>query len=120
MSVKNILAVSSDRYLLVQHSRNELLRHVGHKVTSTANIAEALQFLANDKFDLVLLCHSLSGGERDQLLAATRNGKPHVPVILLYARHRSDVGPGITEADCEPESFLKAVDGLSNPQPEFE
>lgn len=78
-----ILNVGQDVSLL--STRHMLLQSAGYIVESTSSIARAFNRLRDGDFDLVVVCHSLSEGERTNLTNSIRETGSAIPVIFVSA-----------------------------------
>jgi CheY-like chemotaxis protein len=104
---------------LVQHSRDELLRREGYRVTSTSDIREALNSVAKTRFDLVLLCHSLDDGDRKKLVALVKETTPQTPVVILYAGLEPKRASSL-HARSDPQSMLETVGNVLGTHPRLD
>ena len=77
-----ILLVEDDRGIVT--NLTEFLSKEGYEVKSASGQKDALQFVKNEKFDLVLLDISLSDGNGFSLCKAIKSDY-HIPVIFLTA-----------------------------------
>lgn len=78
-----ILNLGKDVSLL--STRHEVLRSAGYIVETTSSIARALKSLREGDFDVVVMCHSLSEGERTYLTNCIRETGSTIPVIVVEA-----------------------------------
>ena len=82
-SIPSILCVGEDPELL--KTRAMLLKRLGVEVKCTTGITEALEDVAIEHFDLIVLCHSLKRGDNAAIADATCKQKPP-PLILQITR----------------------------------
>lgn len=106
-----ILNLGHDPALL--STRHMVLQSAGYLVESTSSIARALRSLREGDFDLVIVCHSLSDGERTYFAESIRETGSAVPLIFVSAGnapsdHRSaNVSSG--SESCELLRNIEAV-----------
>ena len=67
---KHILSVSYDESLLL--TREMLLRDPGYEVTPARGLTEALESCKEDKFDLILVCHSIPRKDKQAFMRKVR------------------------------------------------
>ena len=80
--MKRILLVEDDKGIVT--NLTEYLSKEGYEVKSASGQKDALQFVKNEKFDLVLLDISLSDGNGFSVCKAIKSDY-HIPVIFLTA-----------------------------------
>ena len=78
MPERKILCVSFDK--TVSDSRCAVLTQAGYVVTAITSTEEALQMLAREKFDLVVIGHRFPKGNKHEL-AMKAKGK--IPIVLV-------------------------------------
>lgn len=77
------------RILLVDDNENGLkarkaiLEELGYKLTAMSDPAAAAEAAASDKFDLIITDHKMPRMKGTDLIAAVKQAKPEMPVILL-------------------------------------
>lgn len=103
-----ILSVSYDCALM--SSRSMLLRHTGFQVEDVHSRSQALKSARSDRFDVLLICHTLPEADRKHLIAAVRERRPDMPILCIT---ESDYFPANLE-NCRvvlsaPEELLAAV-----------
>lgn len=80
MPERKVLCISFDK--TVSDSRSAILRQGGYAVTAITSAEEALQLLAREKFDLVVIGHRFPKTNKQELAAQAREqGK--IPVLLV-------------------------------------
>jgi DNA-binding NtrC family response regulator len=80
-SVPIILSVSRDERLL--RSRQMVLESVGWQVVTTTVVVDALRWLAERDFDVVVLGHSIPAAERVSLAQKMKIIRPAVPIVMM-------------------------------------
>ncbi len=98
-----ILLVGADEMLL--QTRAEVLRKTGSEVISS-NAASAFATQTDRECDLVILCHSLSGGQSASLAEVIHERWPKTRILLVR-----------TQRDWLDSEVAAAVDGVSSPEP---
>lgn len=76
-----VLVVDDEPF--VSDSIKTILRFDGHQVEVVASGEEALAFLKQDHFNLVILDYNLPGMRGDQLAAEIKTQNRNLPVILI-------------------------------------
>ena len=110
MPVTVVLAVGLDSSLLAGQS--SVWRSAGFIVTSTGSISEAIGYIRNGDFDLVLLGHSIPTDSRERLTFLIRATGSRTPVISI-----TDCSTGCDSfADAtirnEPSNLLQTIGEL--------
>lgn len=78
-----ILCLGEDADLL--GTRVMLLERLGAEVKRATSVAEALEAVASENFDLIVLCHTLKQGDAVAVCDAIRERKPP-PLILKITK----------------------------------
>ncbi len=107
-----ILSISVDQELL--ETRELLLQSVGYEVCSTASVEESVKLAGNQKFDLILLGHSL-GIKREALVADLRE-RSSAPVLALHKREGEPLKAVQNLFTLHPVSLLNAVKAIVDGQ----
>jgi DNA-binding NtrC family response regulator len=81
--VKTILSISHDQILL--ETRAAILRKSGHRVLSVSDVSEFLDAVRENTIDLIVLGHTLSAEEREEVYSSLPEVDCQCPVIELYA-----------------------------------
>ncbi len=77
-----ILSVGFDRQLMTV--RTMVLRHEEFEVKEAYSVNEAIECLHQIKrVDFILLCHSIPGHEQKQIIAASHDWNPLLPVLCV-------------------------------------
>ncbi len=99
MPKNKLLCVSFDK--TSSEARQEILRKAGYAVTSITTINEAVDLLAAEKFDVVIIGHRFS---RDQKLTLAKRAKDcNTPVVLVRSAS--------ADADIPADSRVYPLDG---------
>ncbi len=80
MPERKVLCISFDK--TVSDSRSAILRQGGYAVTAITSAEEALQLLAREQFDLVVIGHRFPKADKQELAAQARQ-QWHTPVLLV-------------------------------------
>ncbi len=102
MSAARILCVSFDA--AVSGIRCLALRAAGYAVTPATKVADALELLSREQFELVLIGHRFSHEEK-RSLAHMAKEDCKTPVLLVRGAS--------VEADIPVDAFVYALDGTS-------
>ena len=112
-----ILSISYDEMLL--RTRDLLLTDAGHVVTSAFGYHEGVEKSVVDKFDMVIVGHSIPQKDKLDFIAKFRESNPEAAVIALTRAgeprvHEVDyyVNPG------DPEELLRSIAWIINPSSE--
>lgn len=100
MPAPKILCVSFDA--AVSGMRSARLQESGYSVTATTKIADALELLSRDRFDLVIIGHRFSHEEKRSL---ARMAKKECTIPVLLVRGAS------VESDIPADALVYALDG---------
>ena len=76
-----VLMVGHDRVLAV--TRSQVLRSAGYIVVTAFTPRQAIDEFVRGDFDLVLLCHSIAGDAREQLVTALREHTSRTPIVSV-------------------------------------
>ncbi len=79
---KRILSISPDKHLL--ESRALLFRRAGFEVVSAINVWEALHAWQEERFDLVIIGHTMSKAEKDRVAEWAKSKQKDVPILALH------------------------------------
>lgn len=102
-----VLVVSRDDMLL--RSR-EMILGAFFAVRGAGRFIEASTLLTNNRFDLIVLCHSLTPDECERLAALARDRAPRCQVLAMGATSRGIVKPWADKqlgVDAGPYGLLK-------------
>jgi len=100
MPERKVLCVSFDK--TVSDSRCAILRQGGYAVTAITSSEEALQLLAGEKFDLVVIGHRFPKTNKQELATQAREqGK--IPVLLVCGAS--------ADADISADARVYALEG---------
>jgi len=85
-----VLLISRDQMLL---QTRQLVLGAFFEVDRAGRIREAETLLAGRRFDLVVLCYSLAGDERERVLALIKSQEPQPKILVLSAAGDSITPP---------------------------
>jgi len=105
-----ILYAENDKKVL--DSQGDVLQKAGHAVTRTIGRAATEQALKQQKFDLLILGHTLTKDDRHHLPYKARKSNEEMSILVLHAsgnHHEVDMAMDSREG---PEAVLRAVAGL--------
>jgi DNA-binding response OmpR family regulator len=116
--MRTILSISQDEGLLL--SRAAVLRKTDAEVTA-AKAKEAKKILKTQRFDLVVLCHSLSPEDTLEIASLARHQTIAVPVLRVVSKTNfvsewTFVAPDAA-ASCDPRVLVEKVAELLNISP---
>ena len=63
--------------------RKTVLEEMGHSIVSSASPFEGLEHFASTPFDLVITDYRMPGMNGSQVIAAIRESRPEMPIILI-------------------------------------
>ena len=87
----NIQVLSAGREIETLNLRNRFLSDYGYRVTPASSVAKAINCMFEGRFDVILLCSSLTVEDRRMLTAVAARYCPWVPVVLIsdtFDRHQ--------------------------------
>jgi DNA-binding NtrC family response regulator len=109
-----ILSIGFD--ITVFDTRNRVLEFAGFDVVACFRGSGAMERLRSERFEAVVIGHSVPDGMRLRLLREVKRLKPQLPVVVIYKAGES--GQDLVEADavCDslesPELLIKTVSHL--------
>lgn len=107
MATTLVLSVGNDPSLAA--IRNLVLQSAGYRVVPAWSGEEAVRcFLAGD-FDLVILCHSIPGKERDRLTCLIRASGSLVPVVFIAGLDDDQDLFATATLQNQPQQFLNGL-----------
>jgi hypothetical protein len=114
-AMRTILAISQDDSLLI--TRAAVLRKTNAEVIA-AKANEAKKILESRRFDLVVLCHTLSPEETLEIASLVHRQTIAVPVLKVisnteFASEWRFIGP-CSAASCDPKILVETVAELLN------
>jgi DNA-binding response OmpR family regulator len=86
-----ILSISRNPRLLAL--RNDALALAGYKVASPREPNEAVLLLSQERFDAVVVGHSVEPEIRRILIRAVRNLRPNIPIVFVFRAPESAEEP---------------------------
>ncbi len=89
-------------------SRGAILETTGLTVVNAHSVGQCTRELLSRSFDLIVLCHSASMEEREQISTFVHQRSPSTPVLLISMFHETDQGVDAV-VDCEPETLVDAI-----------
>jgi DNA-binding NtrC family response regulator len=102
------LALQCGKDLSLLEIRSEVLHSAGLCVVNTISIAECIRKFLSGRFDLVILCHSLSIEERTCVAHLIHHHSHSTPVILISTfGERDQVVDAVIEA--KPQKLVAGV-----------
>jgi CheY-like chemotaxis protein len=105
-----ILAVGQDEELL--STRSAVLRRCDARVVA-AHVSEALKLLKAERFDLVVLCHTVSSKEMNELVGLAHRQASDIQVLEILKATEIDGGRVPSDADdvaaSRPETLIAKV-----------
>ena len=98
-----ILSVGRDPDAL--NKRSAFLAAAGYAIVSVTEMPKAAEKIANEEFDLVILCNSLVEEDRRQLVNMILRHRPFMPLILIpEGSTDEETGRRVAETLGEPVS----------------
>ncbi len=106
--MSKILSISYDVSLLL--TRKLLLEQMGFEVVSAERFEVACDACEaeNEKFDLVVLGHSIPRQDKERIITGVRQ-KCRSPILALLMPHESSVRGADRSVDADPNVFLATV-----------
>ena len=106
---KRVLNICEERTLL--QTRTAILEAAGFHAVAASTVESARQALALDSFDAVVICHSISHDDRQELIRAVRKLCPSARIVGLYnLPPQNDHGADrMIDAHDGPDSLIQAL-----------
>ena len=108
LMANRILSISYDVSLLL--TRKLLLEQMGFEVVSAEGFEVACDACEaeNEKFDLVVLGHSIPRQDKERIITGVRR-KCRPPILALLMAHESSVRGADRSVDADPNVFLATI-----------
>ena len=107
----SVLHVGMDDALLA--SRTALIESAGYRVVRCETTEAAIRSLQEDRFDVVVLCHSVPPDERPMIRAAVQAFRPGTPILYVSKYGQSSViepvPQGVSIVDNQPHEILQRI-----------
>jgi CheY-like chemotaxis protein len=103
----NILSVGSNPSLMA--SRTLILRAAGYRVEVAHTVGKAINLVAEDFIDAMLICHTVPRNDQQILISAARRKRPLMPILCLRSYAYESVAKTCIAVDNDPEALLNAV-----------
>lgn len=97
-------------------SRSAILETTGLAVINVYSVRQCISEILARNFDLIVLCHSVSQEEREQVASFVHTRNPATPVLLISTFYEKDREIDVI-VDCEPEHLVKNVKEILSHQP---
>ncbi len=105
-----VLSIGKDRELLQYRA---MVLRLARCTVASAMPEEARSLLAESRFDLVVLGHTLLAREKKALASLVRREHPATKLVALFSGSGGDFAPGLFDeelySDCGPAELLAAV-----------
>ncbi len=108
-----ILSVGNDPTLMA--SRTLILRGAGYFVEEAYAVGKAINLVAADSIDAMLLCHTIARSDQQVLISVVREKRPLLPILCLRSYAYESVPRTCTAVDNEPEALLHALKSAITP-----
>ena len=109
----HILSVGKDPVLMA--SRSLILRGAGYLVEEAYTVDKAINLVAADSIDAMLLCHTIARSDQQVLISAVREKRRLMPILCLRSYAYESVPRTCTAVDHEPEALLHALKLATTP-----
>lgn len=109
----HILSVGYERTLMA--SRSMVLRSAGYEVEEAHSLAQALSRVDADVVDLVIICHTLSEREQQELIAAARRKRRLLPLLCITTLESACPVTGCSTVTNSPLELLQGVRAACHP-----
>ena len=110
---RKVIVIGSDAHLI--ESRALVLRSRNYQ-TICGQEKDAASLIQSERFDLLLLCSSLSSGSATAVSQTFKQHAPKTPILQLVASDPADSVPDVADdvvtIDYRPLTWLSAVDRL--------
>ena len=107
-----ILSVSRNPRLLAK--RNDALAMAGYGVASPKDPRDATLLVVQEKFDAVIIGHSVEGTLRNHLIESIRDLRPTIPVVFAHptGTEEEPLADVTVDAEEDPYAIVNALDKL--------
>jgi DNA-binding response OmpR family regulator len=112
---KRVLLLSADPEL--SSLRQHVLAHAGFAISRALSRKEALQLLGQEKFDVLVISHSMSHENIVEMTELFRAGNPNSPIVTVAKGKWQDLKIEFDAAvtgDEGPEALIEAVETVLN------
>jgi DNA-binding NtrC family response regulator len=103
----HILSVGNDSTLLA--SRTLILRGAGYFVEEAYTVDKAINLVAADSIDAMLICHTIARSDQQVLISAVREKRRLMPILCLRSYAYESAPLTCTAVDKEPEALLHTL-----------
>jgi CheY-like chemotaxis protein len=103
----HVLSVGNNPTLM--SSRTLILRAAGYRVKEAHTVDKAINLVAEDFIDAVLICHTVPREDQQVLISAARRKRPLMPILCLRSYAYESVAKTCIAVDNDPEALLNAV-----------
>ncbi len=109
IKARTVLVVGRHGTLL--QSRTAVLEAAGFRAVAAGALASAVQALATEPVDTVVMCHTLSQADRETLVQVVRERRPSVQVIRLFTLypHPEDGVDVMIDSHEGPGELIQAI-----------
>lgn len=97
-------------------SRSAILETTGLAVINAYSVRQCVSEILGGNFDLIILCHTVSPEERDEVASLVHKLHPATPVLLISTFFEKNREIDVI-VDCEPEHLVKNVKEILSHQP---
>lgn len=109
----HILSVGNDPTLMA--SRTLILRGAGYFVEEAYTVDKAINLVAADSIDAMLLCHTIARSDQQVLISAVREKRRLMPILCLRSHAYESVPRTCTAVDNQPEALLHTLKLATTP-----
>lgn len=103
----HILSVGNNPTLMA--SRTLILRAAGYLVEEAYTVDKAINLVAQDFIDAMLICHTVSRDDQQILISAARKKRSLMPILCLRSHAYESVPRTCIAVDNDPEALLDQV-----------
>jgi DNA-binding response OmpR family regulator len=96
-------------------SRTLILRGAGYFVEEAYTVDKAINLLAADSIDAMLLCHTIARSDQQVLISAIREKRRLMPILCLRSHAYESVPQTCTAVDNQPEALLHTLKLATTP-----
>jgi CheY-like chemotaxis protein len=112
----HVLSVGNNPSLMA--SRTLILRGAGYLVEEAYTVDKAINLVAEDFIDAMLICHTVPRKGQQILISAARRKRSLMPILCLRSYDYESVPRTCIAVDNDPEALLNAVrKALTPPAP---
>jgi len=110
----HILSVGANPTLM--SSRSLILRSAGYLVEEAYTVGKAINLVAGDSIDAILICHTIPQDDQKVLISFVREKRRLMPVLCIRSNTYETAPRTCVAVDNDPEELLKSLKMATAPK----